>query len=477
MPTDPPRRGSTLRFAAGVIAAAIVITALTLALITANLKAQIKARRERLRRAGIPMTLGELAPPPTPDSQNAAPLYRQAAGLLSPGRTIPVFHTVKSFVDRDPPGARAQFRAQVTAIVARNRPALDLLREGARRPHCRFPLDWNAPDPFALFGHEPWTIRDGAYQLLARAIIRMERGDTPGAAADLHACLRISPHLAEGAFVGSAWNSILVRDSALGVLQELIERKPLDVMTYRKLYEDLEEPDYQAVCRRMLLTDHIIAMWCFDTSQGDPARMRKELKPDTTRGRVVTACYLSPLAGLVRLREEVEYLDRFERGLALYEQPYPAAARGQQELEAELSHAPAYHEISKLWAPVDLGPGMPVRRDGLLVRQGAMQVALALQAYHSRYGDYPGSLESLRVYPGGAWAAPETRRSRIQSWKLPEDPFSGKPFGYRHEGKGFMLYSWGPDLKDDGGNPGQYTTGVQFSMPPPTGDVVWHYRR
>jgi hypothetical protein len=47
MPTDPPRRGSTLRFAAGVIAAAIVITALTLALITANLKAQIKARRER----------------------------------------------------------------------------------------------------------------------------------------------------------------------------------------------------------------------------------------------------------------------------------------------------------------------------------------------------------------------------------------------------------------------------------------------
>jgi len=476
MPTNPPRRGSTLRFAAGIIAAVVLITGLTLAFITADLKAEIKARRDRLHRAGIPMTLAEMAPPPIPDDQNAAPLYQQAIGLLNSGHTVPVFVTVRSFVDREPSGGRAQFRAQVTAIVARNRPALDLLREGARLPHCRFPLDWNAADPFALFGHQPWTVRDGAYQLLARAIIRKEHGDTPGAVADLRACLTISSHLAEGAFVGTAWNSILVRNSALAVLQELIESNALDVTTYRQLYDDLKEPDYRALCRRMLLTDHIFAMWCFDTAQHDPARMRKELKPDTTYGRVVTACYLSPVAGLVRMREEVEYLDRFERGLALFDQPYRAAAGGHRRLEAEVSRAPTYQEISKLWAPVDFGSGMPVRRDSLLAWQGAIQVALALKAYHSKYGRYPGSLDALRAYPGGAWAAPEMRRSRIQGWKLPEDPFSGKAFGYRREGKGFMLYSWGPDLRDDQGQSWEVRrrmtkTGIVL------GDIVWHYRR
>jgi len=38
---------------------------------------------------------------------------------------------------------------------------------------------------------------------------------------------------------------------------------------------------------------------------------------------------------------------------------------------------------------------------------------------------------------------------------LPTDPFSGKPFVYRREGAGFLIYSWGPNLKDDGGKVGK----------------------
>lgn len=36
-------------------------------------------------------------------------------------------------------------------------------------------------------------------------------------------------------------------------------------------------------------------------------------------------------------------------------------------------------------------------------------------------------------------------------WKIPEDPFSGKDFIYKRQEKGFILYSIGRNMKDDGG--------------------------
>jgi hypothetical protein len=46
---------------------------------------------------------------------------------------------------------------------------------------------------------------------------------------------------------------------------------------------------------------------------------------------------------------------------------------------------------------------------------------------------------------------------------VPEDPFDGQPLRYRTEGAGYVLYSIGPDLKDDGGK----------RMTPKGGDLVF----
>jgi hypothetical protein len=64
------------------------------------------------------------------------------------------------------------------------------------------------------------------------------------------------------------------------------------------------------------------------------------------------------------------------------------------------------------------------------------RVFLALQAYKARHGGYPASIQELRSKLG---------------WNLPKDPFSGKDFIYKRRDKGFVLYSVGPDMKDDGG--------------------------
>lgn len=62
--------------------------------------------------------------------------------------------------------------------------------------------------------------------------------------------------------------------------------------------------------------------------------------------------------------------------------------------------------------------------------------ALACELFRSARGQYPERLEEL---------APEFLP------EIPPDPFTGKPFVYKRKGKGFIVYSVGENLKDDGG--------------------------
>jgi hypothetical protein len=63
-------------------------------------------------------------------------------------------------------------------------------------------------------------------------------------------------------------------------------------------------------------------------------------------------------------------------------------------------------------------------------------VALALRVYQDEHGAFPASLAELS--PGIVPA-------------LPPDGFAEAPFHYQRAGKGYVLYSVGPDGKDDGG--------------------------
>ena len=72
-------------------------------------------------------------------------------------------------------------------------------------------------------------------------------------------------------------------------------------------------------------------------------------------------------------------------------------------------------------------------------QNGMLELSLALRAFRLRHGAYPHSLAELT--PG---ILPS----------LPTDPFAqGRPFCYRLSGTSYLLYSVGPDGKDDGGRP------------------------
>ena len=68
-------------------------------------------------------------------------------------------------------------------------------------------------------------------------------------------------------------------------------------------------------------------------------------------------------------------------------------------------------------------------------RRGTMLVA-AIEAYHREKGVYPVNLEAV---------------VSSLSVELPKDPFTGAPFGYVQQGAGYLLYSAGINMLDDGG--------------------------
>jgi hypothetical protein len=70
------------------------------------------------------------------------------------------------------------------------------------------------------------------------------------------------------------------------------------------------------------------------------------------------------------------------------------------------------------------------------VRRTISHVAMALAIYRAEHGAYPASLDALK---------PKCLA------ELPKDPWSGKDFLYKPQKDGYVLYSVGPNGKDDGG--------------------------
>ena len=93
-----------------------------------------------------------------------------------------------------------------------------------------------------------------------------------------------------------------------------------------------------------------------------------------------------------------------------------------------------------------------------LARMRITVTACALQAYHRDNNRYPDLLAAL---------------DGVYIDKRPLDPFRGKSLTYRPQSNSFLLYSVGPNLRDEGGkgrvenqNTGDDTDDIRFKITP-----------
>lgn len=119
-----------------------------------------------------------------------------------------------------------------------------------------------------------------------------------------------------------------------------------------------------------------------------------------------------------------------------------------------------------LWLTRNVRRAAKERHEIALARLRLLAVELALRQHRSEIGTAPSQLEQL---------VPKYLR------RAPTDPFSGRPLGYKPAGTNWLLYSVGPDRRDDNGAPAgkrtsdNYLIGLDDRAPdsPKRGDLLY----
>lgn len=235
------------------------------------------------------------------------------------------------------------------------------------------------------------------------------------------------------------------------------------------LAELLAQIDLEAATRRAIEGERAAGLWAFDKVRREgPGVLRELLGPDGGFWRMALSMLWPPSLAA----DERTYLDIMERQIERAGVPW----REWHHPDLDVGAIPRSARLTRMLVPALFSVGKA--RDGAEAELAGSCILLGLLTYRERHGAYPEALRNLRVE---------------LKWHTPPDPFSGADFFYRPVGEGFLLYSIGDDLQDDGGRPVARLERV-LGMPPAEagapaqpqpkaeakenrGDIVWRQAR
>lgn len=134
-------------------------------------------------------------------------------------------------------------------------------------------------------------------------------------------------------------------------------------------------------------------------------------------------------------RDRLYHLEQREKHLEAARAPVDERIERLRALEAQQTPGPWYAFLSNLFLDTQAAEslGASVRHAGSM---RCARTALAIERYRLAHGGLPETLDPL---------VPELMDA------VPLDPYAGEPLRYKREGMAYVIYSIGPDRRDDGG--------------------------
>lgn len=419
----------------GVLYAVIALVAVHL---IATLVTGIMLRNEiaRLKSAGYLLTKDQLIPHVPPGEKNAADIYQKAFDARRIAR-----EDEEQLLGLPLAGWTPDTTTAARRVVSANSKYYKLVAEAARTPNCAFPVDWNAGPAEQTFPHLA-RLRDVARMLQMHAALSVVDGRMDDALADVGTMLRIAEHaklepILIGQLVGYALQGIAVRSlrdalalgdpspkAARDLMDQIaaIDEVPPSVRSMKGEIAFIGLPFFDLA--RHPGNKDIIGLLAGGQEAQAAAGQKAALRTYSTVGR--------PILDL----DELSYLRDMKDQIDVWALPWPDSQKRTAANEKQRETRPTYRSIlTKMLMPVF--ERAVWSREKTAANLGDAQIALALCIYKSERGTYPDSLSALEA----------------AGFTLPNDPFSGQPFKYRREGAGFIVYSIGSDMKDDGGLP------------------------
>jgi hypothetical protein len=397
-----------------------------------------------------PASWTDAGPGPVPAERNAAALYRESA-------------------------RRRHANADSQSFLSDNAEALDWLRRAAARPECQFELfakqtlidRWNGPDLYTFARLLHWEAHD-----------RLDHGDLAGSWDDIALLFRMARHFSEGAGLSQTLGVLnFVEKDALDLAMEWAsargqtpDRLHAALAAYRDLPKvpsaaDVMRAEANIVENTLNVPAPALREWLAESGSGsDAARSARRAQALASSYVVVTPWELARARRVNRLiaAAAIRTVSR-EPG----QRPGPIASRlNDRDVQDALNTTPEL--MTSLLQPVEVESFIDADDRNEVARRALVQI-LALRAWQLRHGgQFPDHLDAL---------VPEELAS------LPEDPYSGGPFGYVRSRATpwqtipkppppgtWLLYSVGPDRNDDGGMAltmsTNLTADIVFEIPP-----------
>ncbi len=402
--------------------------------------ALIWAEVGRIRREGDPTSVAELQAPMPPDSRNGAVYYRRAFALVETNRFREIWRLDSEYELKSDPMLWKKAAAeapQFESVVA-------LARVAASKPACVFRENRNGT---SLRQNYRIYVLSGMVIDYARLLAHEQHGDE--AYEILRLSLRVADALRSDHYCISYMDRSGIYSRCARTAAEIADEVPVSEAQAKALSDALAQNGLLADCRRAQRWERAIRISDFRHAA------RHGFREDEMYGsyRAVGTFESSVVGRPLLWADELSYLRSMRRAkrdilIPFREQPKPPPPTGLCECEERhciwpYSNACSYgYDVYKLRRYADTSQANIC----------TARVAMALCIYRQRYREYPAKLHDLR---------------RL-GWRLDlVDPFSGRELVYRRTPKGCMVYSIGPNLKDDGGE-GPRSLGSVFDG----GDIV-----
>ena len=408
----------------------------------------VETQIARMRAKGEPTALSDLGRPKVPDDQNAAPVYAKAFKIMErTGASIylKAVEPVRNRHKNPPPwGKIRQAVGQFDGVVP-------LVEEAVSRPKCQFPVDWRA-GWLARFDHfrRLWWVQ---YFLSAKAMLAAHDHKM----ADALQLVSLEFELSESLAQEPAIVSQMIRYRHIGTacvsLQYCLQSGPIDRRHAQQLANKLALFDLVPGLTGAIMGESVaLGLAGFSYFRKNPAdfcNMMGQFGTPPWGGSVWAICEASFPGKPFLNADKLFYYRTMDQVITDSKLSYREFNSRRGMLFDRLGY-PWYASVSTVSITATCQP--IAMRDRAVANLAMAQVALGLSAYHNNYGEYPPDLRELKT--------------RLK-WRLPDDPFSGKPLRYKRQGNGYLLYSIGQNLTDDGG---EKTRKGDFYA---TGDVVW----
>ena len=428
-----------------VIGRLVIVTVVLLFILNMIFSIQVRKILNKMKQEGRPMSLAPLLPPTVADQDNAATFYNQAFVLMTepkdpyvPNRkggtvipTVAEIEQLKSFTDENTWTPEQKNRIPALVNSPEMRRIYDLLAVGSQKTICNFHRDYDRG--FAMLMPELSMMRRATRLLTVRALVETQSGRT-GQACDT---LLLGFHMAGHLQTEPILISQLVRVACDAILAREIE----SIASVNSLPREKTEPLIRELAERnddgfsrALDAERIIATRMF--LQRSALAPAFEAGGDETKGLFKFLPGPLGIAWTPFLKKDcVCYLQLMDEMTVAGRLPYYAIPARQKDPTAFERRIPKYCVLTRL-----LLPALFRIQENTAAHQATVDLAVAglgLNLHRSAHGGYPATL--------GEVTADVPQHCLI-------DPFTGREFVYRQSGQGFLLYSLGPNLKDDNGH-------------------------